>query len=137
MMPISRRRNAIGSGAYRRPFMFDTHENASVVGVHFRPGAAGVVLGVPPGELMDRHVDLEDIWGRRARELRERLCAATTTSERFAILEAELVSRPRSTRARAHPPDRGGQFTGTTSSRASPEMNTTASSRLVVIATGG
>jgi AraC-like DNA-binding protein len=81
------------AGAYRRPFMFDTHENASVVGVHFRPGAAGVVLGVPPGELMDRHVDLEDIWGRRARELRERLCAATTTSERFAILEAELVSR--------------------------------------------
>lgn len=81
------------AGAYRRPFTFDTHENASVVGVHFRPGGAGVVLGVPPGELTDRHVDLEDIWGRRARELRERLCAATTTSQRFAILEAELVSR--------------------------------------------
>jgi AraC-like DNA-binding protein len=42
---------------------------------------------------MDRHVDLEAIWGRGARELRERLCAATTTSARFAILEAELVSR--------------------------------------------
>ena len=81
------------AGAYRRPFLFDTRENASVIGVHFRPGQAGVVLGVPPGELMDRHVDLEDIWGHRARELRERLCAATTTSERFAILEAELVSR--------------------------------------------
>jgi AraC-like DNA-binding protein len=81
------------AGAYRRPFMFDTHERASVVGVHFRPGQAGVVLGLPPGELMDRHVDLEAIWGRRARELRERLCAATSTSERFAILEAELVSR--------------------------------------------
>jgi AraC-like DNA-binding protein len=89
------------AGAYRRPFMFDTHQNASVVGVHFRPGRAGVVLGVPPGELMDRHVDLEDIWGRRACELRERLCTATTTSERFAILEAALVSRldPR----RGHP----------------------------------
>jgi AraC-like DNA-binding protein len=81
------------AGAYRRPFMFDTHEDASVVGVHFRPGQAGVVLGVPPGELMDRHVDLEDLWGRRAGELRERLCAARTTSERFAILEAALVSR--------------------------------------------
>lgn len=81
------------AGAYRRPFMFDTREDASVVGVHFRPGQAGVVLGVPPSELMDRHVALEDIWGRRARELRERLCAATTMSERFAILEAELVSR--------------------------------------------
>ena len=81
------------AGAYRHPFTFDTREAASVVGVHFKPGQAGVVLGVPPGELMDRHVDLEAIWGRRARELRERLCAATTTSERFAILEAELVSR--------------------------------------------
>jgi AraC-like DNA-binding protein len=81
------------AGAYRRPFMFDTRENASVVGVHFRPGRAGAVLGLPPGELMDRHVDLEAIWGGCARELRERLCAATTTPERFAILEAELVSR--------------------------------------------
>ena len=89
------------AGAYRRPFTFDTREDASVVGVHFKPGQAGVVLGVPPGELMDRHVDLEDIWGRRARELRDRLCTATTTSERFAILEAELVSRLDA--RRAHP----------------------------------
>jgi AraC-like DNA-binding protein len=81
------------AGAYRRPFMFDTRENASTVGVHFRPGYAGMVLGVPPGELTDRHVDLEALWGRGARELRERLCAATTTDQRFAILEAELASR--------------------------------------------
>jgi AraC-like DNA-binding protein len=84
---------ALVSGAYRRPFTFDTHENASVVGVHFRAGYAGVVLGVPPGELIDRHVDLEALWGRRARQLGERLCAATTTHQRFAILEAELASR--------------------------------------------
>jgi AraC-like DNA-binding protein len=81
------------AGAYRRPFVFDAHEDASVVGVHFRPGQAGAVLGVPPGELMDRHVNLEDLWGRRAHELRERLRAATTTSDRFTILEAELVAR--------------------------------------------
>jgi AraC-like DNA-binding protein len=81
------------AGAYRRPFTFDTRERASIVGVHFRPGCAGVVLGVPPGELTDRHVDLEALWGRRARELRERLCAATTTEQRFTILEAELTAR--------------------------------------------
>jgi AraC-like DNA-binding protein len=84
---------AVVSGAYRRSFTFDTREDASVVGVHFRPGYAGVVLGVPPGELADRHEDLDALWGRRARELRERLCAATTTHQRFAILEAELMSR--------------------------------------------
>jgi AraC-like DNA-binding protein len=81
------------AGAYRRPFMFDTRANASTVGVHFKPGCAGVVLGVPPGELIDQHVDLDAIWGRHARELRERLCAAPTTEERFAMLESELVSR--------------------------------------------
>jgi AraC-like DNA-binding protein len=94
--PVGRDRSfsgALVSGAYRRPFTFDTRESASVVGVHFRPGYAGVVLGVPPGELTDRHLDLDELWGRRARELRERLCAATTTEQRFAILEAELVSR--------------------------------------------
>jgi AraC-like DNA-binding protein len=89
------------AGAYRRPFTFEAHERASVVGVHFRPGRAGAILGVPPGALMDRHVDLEDLWGQRARELRERLGAATTVAARFAILEAALVARldPR----RTHP----------------------------------
>ena len=47
----------------------------------------------PPRELTDRHVNLDELWGRRARELRERLCAATTTEQRFVILEAELASR--------------------------------------------
>src|SRR5881398_655709 len=45
---------ALVAGAYRRPFTFDTRENASLIGVHFRPGCAGVVLGVPPRELTDR-----------------------------------------------------------------------------------
>jgi AraC-like DNA-binding protein len=84
---------ALVSGAQRRPFSFDTREKASIVGVHFRPGCAGVVLGVPAGELSDRHVDLDALWGRRARELRERLLEAATTERRFAILEAELLSR--------------------------------------------
>jgi AraC-like DNA-binding protein len=81
------------AGAYRRPFTFDTHHDASVVGVHFRPGQAGLVLGVPPGELMDRHVDLRDLWGNGAHELRDRLCTASTTAERFTLLEAALLSR--------------------------------------------
>jgi AraC-like DNA-binding protein len=83
----------IVSGAYRRPFTFATRENASVVGVHLRPGRAGAILGVPPGEIVDCHVDLEALWGRPARELRERLCDAKTTEQRFRILEAVLAAR--------------------------------------------
>src|SRR5262249_38378290 len=43
------------SGAYQRFFVIDTREHASTVGVHFRPGGAWAFLGVPPGELADRH----------------------------------------------------------------------------------
>ncbi len=74
--------------------MFNNPARTSVVGVHFRPGGALPFLGVPPGELADRHADLELLWGRSAAtELRERLCAATTSTERFAVLESALRSR--------------------------------------------
>src|SRR4051794_19825281 len=84
---------AVVSGAYRRFFVIDARDHASIVGVHFRPGGAWAFLGVPPGELADRHVGLAMLWGRPAFELRERLCVAPTLAERFALLERALCSR--------------------------------------------
>jgi AraC-like DNA-binding protein len=84
---------AVVSGAYRRFFVIDARDHASIVGAHFRPGGAWAFLGVPPGELADRHIDLAMLWGRSALELRERLCAAATSAERFALLERVLRSR--------------------------------------------
>ena len=81
------------SGAYCRFFVIDARAHASIVGVHFRPGRAQTFLGVPPGELADRHVDLEMLWGRAAFELREQLCAAATVARRFALLENALRLR--------------------------------------------
>jgi len=81
------------SGAYKRFFVIDTRQHASIVGVHFRPGGALPFLGVPPGTLADRHIDLETLWGRSAMLLRERLCAATTSGARFALLEQALRTR--------------------------------------------
>jgi AraC-like DNA-binding protein len=84
---------AVVSGAYRRFFVIDARDHASIVGVHFRPGGAWAFLGVPPGELADRHIDLVMLWGRSAVELRERMCAAASSAERFALLERALRSR--------------------------------------------
>jgi AraC-like DNA-binding protein len=84
---------AIVSGAYRAPFVIDTRAHESVIGVHFEPGGAWPLLGVPPGELADAHVDLETLWGRPARELRERLIAEPTPARRFRILEEALLAR--------------------------------------------
>jgi AraC-like DNA-binding protein len=83
----------VAAGAYGRYIVSHNRAHASVVGVHFRPGGALPFLSVPPGELADRHVDLEMLWGRAAAvELRERLCAATTSTERFTILGSALRS---------------------------------------------
>jgi len=93
---------AILSGAYDRAFTIDTREHASVVGVHFEPGGASAVLGLPVGSLRNTHVALEALWGTAARRLRERLCEARSSSVRFELLEAELCRR--SSAASALPP---------------------------------
>ena len=84
---------ALVSGAYTGFFVIDTVQEASIIGVHFKPGGAFPFLGVPAGELADLHVNLQDLWGPPAKELRERLCAATTPEERFRLLEEALTVR--------------------------------------------
>lgn len=93
---------AVVSGAYRRFFVIDTREHASVVGVHFRPGGACPFLGVPPGALADQHVDLATLWRGSAIELRDRLCAAATPAARFAVIE-QMLMRRLSRRRDGHP----------------------------------
>lgn len=84
---------AVVSGPYSRFFGIDSRQHAAIIGVHFKPGGAFPVLGFPIDKLTDSHIDLESIWGRFAFELRERLCEATTPPQRFALLEAALLSR--------------------------------------------
>lgn len=98
----TRMSGAIVSGAYSRFFVIDPLQHASILGVHFRPGGAFPFLGAPAGELADTHVDIEALWGASARELRERLCAASTPAERFSLMERALLAHLRS------PPERHG-----------------------------
>jgi AraC-like DNA-binding protein len=85
---------AMVSGTYSGFFVIDPAQHASILGVHFKPGGAFPFLGLPAGELADAHVDLETLWGRRAIELRGRLCAAATSAERFRLLEGALAAHP-------------------------------------------
>ncbi|EEF62032.1 helix-turn-helix domain-containing protein [Pedosphaera parvula] len=82
---------AVFSGAHARPLFVDTREH--VMGVHFKPGGAFRFLGVPASELADTHVDLEVLWGRSTKDLREQLCAAANPAGRFRLLERALVAR--------------------------------------------
>jgi hypothetical protein len=74
---------AVVSGTYSSAFVVDAAQHAAMMGVHFRPGGAPPVLGVPAGALTDAHVDLAALWGESAvRLLRERLCGALTSKAR-------------------------------------------------------
>jgi hypothetical protein len=84
---------AIVSGTYNRFFVIDTAEEASLLGVHFRPGGAFPFFDLPISELVDTHVDLETLWGRSARELRDRLRAVTTPLAKFRVIEMALLAR--------------------------------------------
>lgn len=94
-------RGAIVHGAQSSAFVLDDLRHVHFVGVHFKPGGA-VLLGLPSSEIADRHVSLEDLWGARAAELRERLMECATASECFAVLERELIQRL-SSRVLVHP----------------------------------
>ena len=84
---------AIVSGASGRGFSPDTAEATLIIGVHFKPGGAFPFLGLPAGDLADTHVDLETLWGPSAGRLRERLCEARSSAERFQLLQEALLSR--------------------------------------------
>lgn len=86
-------RGAIASGCYSAAFEIDTRAHSLVVGVHFKPGGAALLLGVPPGNLANDHVGLDDLWGPSATELRERLCAAPGLQQRIELLEQALIAR--------------------------------------------
>ena len=97
MQPEQYRRlsGAVVSGTYSRTFICDARQHRSMLGVHFRPGGAFPFLQAPATELSDIHANLEDLWGSAAREIRARLCEATTARQRFQLMEEALLQRAR------------------------------------------
>jgi AraC-like DNA-binding protein len=104
-----------GSGAEQRSqlhtsFVAGLHDGPVVTehagrqhGVEIRlaPLAAGRLLGVPMDELANRVVALDDLLGRDADRLLERLYHAPGWAERFGLLDAALARRLEATRAPA------------------------------------
>jgi AraC-like DNA-binding protein len=84
------------------PFVTDSAEEASVLGVNFKLGGAFPVLGPSSSEAGGGHASLDDLWGASTRELQDHLCTADDPLERFRILERSL--RRRLGRQRPHHP---------------------------------
>jgi len=73
-------------GAMTAEMRVDFPAGVSGVGVRFHPGMAGAFLRTAPGELTDRILTAEALWGRRARDLAARLDDAPTSAHWIAIL---------------------------------------------------
>jgi AraC-like DNA-binding protein len=73
--------------------VIDTSQQASVIGVHFKPGGAFPFFKMPAGELRNLHVSLEDLWGVEARLLREQLLEAPTPEMKFQVIENCLLAQ--------------------------------------------
>jgi AraC-like DNA-binding protein len=81
------------SGPRTKSFAIDTDEQTCVLGVSFRPAGASPFLRLPSDELHNQHVGLDDLWGRLAFELRERVLSAPTATEKLRIVELALLER--------------------------------------------
>lgn len=73
---------------------FDLAPGSPTMGIRFRPGMAGRLLGIAPAELTDLHVATEDLWGSRARELSCRLAEPGPAEEQLRLLASVLPSPP-------------------------------------------
>ena len=85
--------SAVIAGARSSFHVREAPPGARSIGIQLRPGAAGVVLGVRAGELAERHTALEDVWGREARELRDRLRELRSGAAQLRLLEQAVAAR--------------------------------------------
>ena len=79
---------AIGTMTAEQRFRFP--EGVCAVGVRFRPGMAGALIGTPADQLTNGAASLLDLWAGRARELQQRLDEAQSTQEAMRLLLASL-----------------------------------------------
>jgi AraC-like DNA-binding protein len=92
--------DVVVSGPFTHAFVLDTADQRDTLGVAFKTGGAGALLGLPLDELSNLHVPLAELWRSGAAELRERVVAAPTpeakleTAQRVLSAQLARVSRP-------------------------------------------
>lgn len=69
---------------------FDFPEGVSMAGIRFQPGMAGTFLGISPAALTDGSAPLEDLWDRRAHELKVKVEDARSIQDAMRILLSSL-----------------------------------------------
>lgn len=84
---------AVLSGARSGCFVIDNQQQERVIGVQFLPGGAFPFFRMPPSEAENISINLEDLWPRRAAEIREQLLAAPDVESMLVRLEQCLLEQ--------------------------------------------
>ncbi|TPO13641.1 helix-turn-helix domain-containing protein [Mesorhizobium sp. B1-1-5] len=78
------------AGPDKEPQIETPPAGAVIVGFRFRPGAAAGWLGVPASEIVGGRLDLQELWGTRARELSDRIKPVTDLTAMLRQLEGAV-----------------------------------------------
>ena len=100
-------RQAYAVGMMSASFMVPAARPVRTVAVRFRPGAAGLFLGVPLHPLTDARAELAELWGRAAADrLQDALWERDRTErQRIALVQAALLQRLRQRQQLQRRPD--------------------------------
>lgn len=79
-----------------------------ITGMRFRPGSAFSWLGVPLSEIVGRTLPLNDLWGKAARDIGQRMADCRSDRQRLSTLCRALEQR--SANARSLPPEMRAAF---------------------------
>lgn len=90
-------------GLHTAPALITHHGWQSGIQLALTPLGARALLGLPAAELAGIDVEADDVLGRLAREVRERVLAAPDWAGRFAVLEEFLARRVRAAQAPGRP----------------------------------
>lgn len=81
-------------GTMTRALVVESRPRAHFIGVRFRPGVAGAILGVPACEVTDARVPLAELW-RETESMTDGIVMAPSVARRLRELERMLVRRLR------------------------------------------
>lgn len=83
------------AGLHRGGYVIDTRQQAAIMGVHFKPGGAWRLLGIPAPELSEARLGLRELIGEDAHRLMDRLLRCPSPLEKLRLVDAALCRRRR------------------------------------------
>ena len=83
----------IFAGMHRGGYVIDTRQQSAIMGVHFKPGGAWRLLGIPAHELSNARIDFQLLIGEDAARLMDGLMRTASAMEKLHFVDALLCQR--------------------------------------------